>query len=77
MLVDEFPDLSNFVVIYPKTHNNLLLQELAKNNVVLLFNDYSILGTKIFDYIGIKRTILLCYANDDEANKLKKKILSN
>jgi hypothetical protein len=31
------------------------------------------MGTKIFDYIGIKRKILMCYSNDVEALKLKAK----
>ncbi len=71
MLSIEFPDLKNHVDIYPKMPNNLILQELAKKNVMLLFNHYSIMGTKIYDFIGIKRAILYCYTNDEEANKLK------
>lgn len=73
ILSSEFIDLLEYVVIHKKMPNSLLLKELATKNVMLLFNDYSILGTKIFDYIGIKRTILLCYQNDVEANKLKDK----
>jgi hypothetical protein len=37
----------------------------------LLFNDYSILGTKIFTYLGIKRKMILCYSDDIEAKILK------
>jgi hypothetical protein len=47
------------------------VKELAKANLFLLFNDYSILGTKIFTYLGIKRKIILCYSDDFESKKLK------
>ena len=29
--------------------------------------------TSIYDYIGIRRLILFCYSNDEEANTLKEK----
>lgn len=69
----DFPDLQEHINIFPKMLNNLILNELAKENIMLLFNDYSIMGTKIYDYIGINRTTLLCYVNDNEANRLKEK----
>jgi len=68
-----YPNILKHISVYPKMQNDLLLQKLAEDNIMLLFNYYSYMGTKIFDYIGIKRTILLCYANDDEARKLKEK----
>jgi hypothetical protein len=73
MIQTKFPELKNHVVISSRMPNDLLLKELAKNNVMLLFNYYSFMGTKIFDYIGIKRKILMCYSNDVEALKLKAK----
>ena len=71
IITTEFNNLLNYVVIHKKMSNNILMTQLATKNVMLLFNDYSFLGTKIYDYIGVKRTILLCYKNDAEANKLK------
>jgi glycosyltransferase involved in cell wall biosynthesis len=71
IISDDFPTIKEHINIYPKISNDLLLKELAKNNIMLLFNDYSIMGTKIYDYIGIKRAILFCYSNDKEAYKLK------
>jgi hypothetical protein len=53
--------------------NKELLEKLASDNVMLLFNYYSFMGTKIFDYLGIRRKIILCYENDPEANLLKQK----
>ncbi|MBI4647467.1 MAG: N-acetyl sugar amidotransferase [Bacteroidia bacterium] len=73
MIEGNFPDIKRHINIFPKKSNNEFLKDLARNNLMLLFNDYSAIGTKIYAYIGIKRTILLCYANDEEANKLKKK----
>lgn len=72
-IIAEYPNLSKAILIYPKLSNDKLIAEIAKNNVMALFNYYSYMGTKIYDYIGIKRQILLCFTDDDEANKLKDK----
>ncbi len=69
----EFPVLTDYIEIHKKTPYEKLLIELAEQNIMLLFNAYSYIGTKIFDYIGIKRKILLCYSNDAEALELKRK----
>lgn len=61
------------IVIFSKMPNAELLEKIADGNVMLLFNDHSILGTKIFDYLGVRRKIILCYSNDNEANALKDK----
>lgn len=61
------------IQIFPRMDNKELLQKITQENVTLLFNYYSIIGTKIFDYLGVKRKIILCYANDKEANALKEK----
>lgn len=65
------PQLSKLVVIHSKMPNSELLVHLAHSNVMLLFNYYSYMGTKIYDYLGVKRKILLCYENDPDANRLK------
>jgi glycosyltransferase involved in cell wall biosynthesis len=69
----EYPELAKFVTITPKIPNLELLRKLAENNVMLLFNYYSYMGTKIFDYLGIRRKMILCYSNDPEAQSLKDK----
>ncbi len=68
----EFPILKDYITIHKKVKNELFIAELAKNNIMVLFNHYSIIGTKIYEFIGIERLILLCYTNDSEANQLKK-----
>jgi hypothetical protein len=73
IIKSEYPDLSKYIQIHKKISNGQLLEELAKQNVMLLFNYYSYMGTKIFDYIGLERIILFCYTDDIEANKLKAK----
>jgi len=69
----DFPALKNAVNVSPRLQNAEVLEKLASNNVVLLFNYYSYMGTKIFDYLGIKRKMILCYSDDPEANSLKQK----
>lgn len=73
-LVDnKYQALKNHLKIFPKIENKKLMLELAKSNMLLLFNYYSFMGTKIYDYIGLKRQILFCFSDDEEANKLKEK----
>jgi len=73
MLATAFKDIQTNITIFPKVPNDKIIEELSKNNVLLLFNDYSILGTKIFDYLISQRKILLCYADDGDALQLKDK----
>ena len=65
--------LNGMVTIKPRMDNTLLLAEMADANVLLLFNYYSMMGTKIYDYLALKRRILLCYGNEPKAVKLKEK----
>lgn len=73
MINNDYANIKEYITIYPKTPNDLLLQNLASENIMLLFNYYSFPGTKIYDYIGLKRAILFCFTDDSEANKLKKR----
>lgn len=67
------PELWKHVNIYGRMPNDKLLPELGGNHVMLLFNYYSYMGTKIFDYLGLQRQIVMCYAEDEEAIQLKEK----
>ena len=71
LITDKYNALESVIRIVPKIPNEKFLMELATNNAFLLFNYYSIIGTKIFDYIALKRRIIFCYENDEEAEKLK------
>lgn len=73
LIENEFPALKSVVKIHPKLQNEELLLKLAANHVLLLFNYYSIVGTKIYNYLGLRRQIFLCYENDEKAELLKQK----
>ncbi|MBW7868852.1 MAG: glycosyltransferase [Brumimicrobium sp.] len=72
-LITQNENLKEVVVFHPRMKNLLLLREMAKSNVLLLFNYYSYMGTKIYDYLALNRKILLCFEDDMEAQMLKEK----
>jgi hypothetical protein len=67
----KYKELINKVITVPKLANRELLEQLAQDNALILFNYYEFTGTKIYDYIGIRRKILLCFENDPVAMQLK------
>jgi hypothetical protein len=71
LVESNYSDLKNKTIILNKLPNGQLLQSLAKDNVLLLFNYYNFTGTKIYDYLGLKRKIILCYSDSAEAQILK------
>jgi glycosyltransferase involved in cell wall biosynthesis len=71
LVESKYSNLKDTVVIYNKLPNGELLQSLATDNVLLLFNYYNFTGTKIYDYLGLKRKIVLCYSDSAEARMLK------
>lgn len=73
LLSDRYNNLVGKVNVIPRMENSMLMKELAQHNIMLLFNYYSFTGTKIYDYLGLKRLILFCYSNDAEALALKDK----
>jgi hypothetical protein len=75
-LTSTYPGLINVVKTYPKIPNLELMAHLATHHVMLLFNYYSYLGTKIFDYLAIRRKILLCFTNDPIAEQLRTQFFS-
>ncbi|NLL27625.1 MAG: glycosyltransferase family 4 protein [Bacteroidales bacterium] len=72
-IIKELDILKNEIKIFPKIPNYQFIKEISKSNVLLLFNHYSIMGAKIYDYLALNRKIILCFENDKEANLLKKK----
>lgn len=75
-IVKQSTCLKDVVFIYPRMANQQLLAKMAESNVLLLFNYYSYMGTKIYDCLALNRKIILCFENDKEANKLKEKYYS-
>ena len=72
LVEEKFQNLKENIHVHPKIPYNELIKKVSKCNVLLLFNYYSFMGTKIFDCIALKRKILLCYADEPTANELKK-----
>lgn len=72
----KYPSLLGTVNTFSKMPNQELLKTLASHHVMILFNYYSYLGTKIFDYLAIKRQIILCFERDPEAEMLRKRHFS-
>lgn len=70
-LEKEYKTISSSVKVFPKIPNEELVKELAKNNALLLFNNYSIPGTKIYEYLALKRKIVFCFSEEAAALKLK------
>jgi hypothetical protein len=60
----ESPEILDLIEFHSKLHNEELLPELAKEHLMLLFNDHSLVGTKIYDYLAVKRNILFCYTEE-------------
>lgn len=73
MINSKFPLLNEAVFFHKRVSNEDLLNKMAKDNVLLLFNYYSFMGTKIYDYLGLRRFILFCFTNDQDALALKDK----
>lgn len=73
MLAAEFPELSSHVAFLDRLPNDQTAVELSRANVFLMFNNYATMGTKIYDYLALKRRVLLCYSEDPEALRLKER----
>jgi hypothetical protein len=71
LIESKHKNLKPNIKIFHKLPNGELLKKLAEDNVLLLFNYYNFTGTKIYDYLGLKRKIVLCYTQSAEAKLLK------
>ena len=57
----QYPFLKSNVKIVSSMPNHQLIKELSQQHLLLLFNYYHFVGTKIYDYLALKRPILFCY----------------
>ena len=62
----KFSLLSDKLHFHDAIPNHEYQVALRSHHVLLLFNDYTILGTKIFDYLAAKRRIWLCFSKINE-----------
>jgi len=73
LLASQCPLLARHARLFDRLPNDQAAIELSRANVFLIFNDYATVGTKIYDYLALKRKILLCYSADREALRLKER----
>jgi hypothetical protein len=73
LVKNRYPRLTEWVFTHPKVPNDIMLQRLASYNALLLFNYYAFMGTKIYDYLAIKRKVIFCFTDEPEALVLKKR----
>lgn len=71
MLLIEYPALAPHVTFHDAIPNDQIASHLARSNVFLAFNNYANVGTKIYDYLAMKRVVLLCFSDDEESTRLK------
>jgi glycosyltransferase involved in cell wall biosynthesis len=65
LLSRSYPDLLPHVRITDRLENAEMIAELRRSNLLLMFENNGMMGTKIFDYVAVNRRILLCF--DDES----------
>lgn len=62
MVRSRFPALIPFVTFFRQAPNAEVIETLASANAFLLFNTFAYVGTKIYDYLALRRRILLCFS---------------
>ena len=73
LIASDFPSIAQFVKFTPPLDNKTYQVEMSKNHLLVLFNSFALMGTKIYDYLAMNRKIILLYTEDAEANQLKRK----
>ena len=63
VMVSRYAALIPFVTFFRKAPNAETIGTLATANAFLLFNTFAYVGTKIYDYLALRRKILLCFSD--------------
>jgi hypothetical protein len=63
--------LAGIIEFRPRVENPNLRAIKQQSDLFLLFNDYALIGTKIYDYLALKRCIILCFSEEPNPDKLK------
>jgi hypothetical protein len=72
MVGSRYPALIPSVTFFKRAPNAEVIETLASANAFLLFNNFAYVGTKIYDYLGLRRRILLCFSDDTQTRKLRR-----
>jgi hypothetical protein len=70
MVGSRYPSLIPCVTFFKRAPNAEVMETLASANAFLLFNTFAYVGTKIYDYLALRRRILLCFSDDTQTRKL-------
>ena len=73
LIEEKYPNLKQNINFVPKLSYQNLLKKISEANALLLFNEYSFLGTKIYDYLAVNRLIIHCFKNDPKSILIRKK----
>jgi hypothetical protein len=65
---NDFPFLKEYIRFEAKMPTHVLMLKLKREHLMLLFNYYSMLGTKIYDYLSLKRKVLFCFSEEHSDN---------
>ena len=65
---DNILELNKNIYLHSKLRNDLLFKEILKADVLLLFNEFFLSGTKIYDYLAARKKIILCFDSDEYAD---------
>jgi glycosyltransferase involved in cell wall biosynthesis len=69
MLGSRCSALKPFVTFFRKAPNADIIGSLATANAFVLFNEGANPGTKIYEYLALRRKILLCFSGDTQTRK--------
>ncbi len=58
------PSLRNKIITSKSVSNVEIVEVYRKSHVLVLFNNFDVVGTKIFDYFASKRQILFCFEGE-------------
>jgi len=73
MVASRYPALVPFVTFFRQAPNVDTIELLATANAFLLFNEGAHVGTKIYDYLALRRRILFCFSDDSDTRKGQRK----
>lgn len=74
LVAQRFAALAPYTTFRLPMPNAEMAHLLARANAFVAFNNYGFPGTKIYDYLALKRRVLLCYSADREALELKARL---
>ena len=57
----KYPQLEDSIFFLPKMEHSNVLIKLKEMDLLLLFNDFPIVGTKVYEWIALQRPILFCF----------------